>query len=172
MARSGEIVIRRAGPTDAEAIGLLVVRAWREGYKDLMPADFLATMSANERAATMLRLMAQDDRTLCVASDETGLVGMVIFGPSREEEGSGEVVALNVDPRAWRRGVGSSLLRHSSDALRRDHPEALLWALVGNERARSFYEAHGWSRDGTRKTEEWWGVPLNDECYRRRLIEG
>ena len=53
-----------------------------------------------------------------------------------------EVVELHVAPEHQRHGVGSQLLAALLAAL--PHPHALLSTQVDNEKARSFYEKHGW----------------------------
>ncbi len=47
--------------------------------------------------------------------------------------------------------------------------EAVLWVLVGNERAQRFYRADGWEPDGTRRKVEVWGIAIDEIRYRRRL---
>ena len=47
---------------------------------------------------------------------------------------------------------------------------ATLWVLVTNDRARRFYEAAGWSRDGAEKTERIGGAAsITEVRYRRPL---
>ncbi len=59
-------------------------------------------------------------------------------------------------PEVWGRGVGRALWQADLGALReRGYFEVTLWVLDGNERALSFYEAAGFTADGTTKTEQW-----------------
>jgi hypothetical protein len=46
---------------------------------------------------------------------------------------------------------------------------ATLWVLESNARARRFYEACGWSADGTAKVDDSRGFPLSEVRYRRSL---
>jgi ribosomal protein S18 acetylase RimI-like enzyme len=53
-----------------------------------------------------------------------------------------EVVELHVSPESQRGGVGSRLLERLLHGL--PHAQALLSTQVENEKARPFYERHGW----------------------------
>lgn len=53
-----------------------------------------------------------------------------------------EVVELHVRPESQRRGIGGRLLERLLDGL--PHRRALLSTQVDNEKARPFYEQHGW----------------------------
>jgi ribosomal protein S18 acetylase RimI-like enzyme len=53
-----------------------------------------------------------------------------------------EVVELHVRPESQRGGLGSRLLDRLLDGL--PHLQALLSTQVDNEKARPFYEKHGW----------------------------
>ena len=47
--------------------------------------------------------------------------------------------------------------------------EAVLWVLVGNERAERFYRIDGWWPDGRRRQDLVWGVTVDEVGYRRPL---
>jgi GNAT superfamily N-acetyltransferase len=44
-----------------------------------------------------------------------------------------------------------------------------LWVLEGNERARRFYQAGGWTSDGAQKLDESFGIPIIEVRYHRPL---
>jgi hypothetical protein len=47
--------------------------------------------------------------------------------------------------------------------------EAILWVLVGNERAERFYRVDGWLLDGARRLDEVHGVTVDEVRYHRML---
>ncbi|KRF23226.1 MULTISPECIES: hypothetical protein [unclassified Phycicoccus] len=47
--------------------------------------------------------------------------------------------------------------------------EATLWVLDGNQRARRFYEHHGWRSDGAAKVDWCGDVRLDEVRYRHSL---
>jgi ribosomal protein S18 acetylase RimI-like enzyme len=76
-----------------------------------------------------------------------------------------------VDPECWRHGIGRRLVDEARRRLsERGFTEAILWVLVGNQRADSFYRADGWLPDGTRREDEVWGAHVDEVRYRRALL--
>jgi GNAT superfamily N-acetyltransferase len=107
-----------------------------------------------------------------VAIEDDVLCGFATAGPSRDTDvpQRGELFALYVDPPAWGRGTGRRLMVRSREHLcRGGFTEAVLWVLVGNDRAERFYRADGWLPDGRRQSDEIWGVTVDETCYRRDL---
>jgi GNAT superfamily N-acetyltransferase len=105
--------------------------------------------------------------TTVVAEDEGVVVGFASVGPSRDEEGIGELYAIYVDPAAWSTGVGRALMEEAEARLVSEYDAAFLWVLEENPRARSFYERAGWTPDGARKAEERFGVRAPEVRYRK-----
>jgi ribosomal protein S18 acetylase RimI-like enzyme len=92
------------------------------------------------------------------------VIGFVTFGPSRDRDtmGMGEIYALYVDPGRYEAGVGRMLMAHARRRLKEQGFEAaVLWVLLGNERAASFYEREGWKPDGATREEEPYGITSN-----------
>jgi GNAT superfamily N-acetyltransferase len=168
-----EILIRDAQPPDAMEIASVHVRSWRVGYRGLIPDAFLARLSAEERARRY-SLGSSDpaEPHTIVAILEGAIVGFATVGPSRDEDvrDAGELLALYVDPSAWRTGVGRLLLtRALSDLRARGFTEAILWVLRGNVPAQSLYDADGWRHDGSSRRESPWGIEAEVVRYRRAL---
>jgi ribosomal protein S18 acetylase RimI-like enzyme len=90
------------------------------------------------------------------------VVGVLGVGPS-------ELYAIYVDPGWWGRGVGQALLDQAHSALAETCDEAELTVLVGNSRARHFYERNGW-RLAEQVVEPHFGGEPTEVCkYRRRM---
>ena len=168
------MLLRPAEPADAMAVAVVHVRAWQVAYRDLLPADYLAGLKPEERAARYTFGGTDPRQPMTpVAVDEAGIVrGFVTTCAARDEDvpGYGEVAAIHVDPACWGRGVGQALLVSArAFLLDSGFRRALLWVLVGNVRAERFYEQDGWTPDGTRRTDTVWGVQVDDQRYRRML---
>jgi GNAT superfamily N-acetyltransferase len=166
------VTVRRATVQDASAIGRLHVRAWQAAYRGQMPDDYLDGLRPEDRAATWERGLRRDRERdpILVAERDGRVVGFAAVGPAGDPDGAGELYAINVDPDHWGTGAGRALLAAAQAELARlGHPEAVLWVLPGNHRARRFYEVAGWSDDGARRTSEVLGVMVPEVRYRRRL---
>ncbi len=112
------------------------------------------------------------DPSTIVAADDGVIRGFVTTGPADAPglTGRGEVLALYVDPEAWGVGVGRRLLAHARKHLvARGCTEAVLWVLVGNDRAQRFYQIDGWALEGGRRTAEVWNLTVDEVRYRRPL---
>jgi len=168
------MLLRPAEPADALSVAIVHVRAWQVAYRDLLPADYLASLKPEDRASRYT-FGGTDPRKpmTTVALDEAGTVrGFVTTCAARDEDapGYGEVAAIHVDPDWWGRGAGQALLASArAFLLDSGFRRALLWVLVGNVRAERFYERGGWTPDGTQRTDTVWGVQVNDQRYRRVL---
>ncbi|WP_245776042.1 GNAT family N-acetyltransferase [Saccharopolyspora flava] len=81
------------------------------------------------------------------------------------------VRSLYLDPAQWGRGLGRRLHDEALIVLRRDgYRRAVVWVLVGNVRARRFYERAGWVPDDVSKIDSIAGSPpLTEVCYSREL---
>jgi len=134
------------------------VRSWQEGYRGIVDDALLDDLAVEDRErAWRSRLDAPQAgaRTL-VAERDGAIAGFCrLAAPARDgdaEEGTAEVVALYVDPAAWRCGAGSALLDAALDALRADGWAGVtLWVLERNARGRAFYERMGFVPDSARQ---------------------
>jgi GNAT superfamily N-acetyltransferase len=166
--------VRRPRTEDADELAAAHVRAWQAAYAGLMPQDYLDALDVAERADAWRRSMARlrpDDRLLVAVVDER-VVGFTSFGSARDTDSGddGELHALNVHPDFWRAGIGSALLSAAHEGLTGlGHVSAVLWVVPGNLRARRFYERHGWTIDGPRRTDTVQGVSVPEVRYSRSM---
>ena len=169
-----QLAFRDAEPRDAAAIAAVHVRSWQAGYRGLFPADFLAALRPEDRAAryTLGSADPEDPQTLLALAGGQ-VAGFVTVGPTRDADvrGAGEIHALYVDPPRWGAGVGGALLARGCERLlERGHTAAVLWVLDGNTRAARMYEAHGWRADGATRLEDPWGIVARVHRYRRAFV--
>ncbi len=165
--------VRDAVGADAMGVAEVHIRSWQQGYRGLLPDSYLDGLRPEERAAQY----SFDDASgtvpqTLVAVLDGAIRGFAAVGLAREGDtvGLGELFALYVDPGYWRLGVGRLLIGHARRRLAsRGSTEAVLWLLVGNERAAAFYAADGWATDGVARKDEVWGVTVDELRHRRAL---
>jgi GNAT superfamily N-acetyltransferase len=143
----GAPIIREATPEDAPGIATVHVESWRTTYRALLPADFLADLSVERRAAYWAGFLQRPDRasSMLVAEEGDRIVGFVVAGPERTGTPNyrGEVYAIYLLESHQRRGIGAALLRAAVAWLRRSgYNSMLIWVLAGNP-SRGFYQAMG-----------------------------
>ena len=175
------VLIREARVEDADPIGSVHVRAWQVGYRGQLPDDYLDGLSIPDRQAGWRTGLADPARamTVLVVEDPADghvcgftTVGELRFGGSEDLDPAvvGHLYAINLEPEAWGRGIGTPLLHAASDRLAADgYREAILWTLRTNARARRFYEREGWATDGGAQVQDHDGVRLDEVRYRRGL---
>lgn len=174
-------IVRHARIEDADTIGELHVRSWQSAYDGLLPATVLQRLSPTRRAAYWRDTIARQtagaggsERTWVIEEDGV-VVGMADGGRARDGDappGAGELHAIYLAPEAWSRGLGSQLFEEAVGELAAANFDPLiLWVLSSNERARAFYERHGWVADGTCRQLDFDGTPVDEMRY-RRVIAG
>ncbi len=159
--------VRRAGVDDADAIAAVHVRTWQGAYRDVFPVEELDAIAVEPRALAW-RSQIAGGRVSAFVDEE--LTGFASVGPSRDEDGVGELYAIYVLPERWGGGVARELIAAAEEELRaRGFAEAVLWVLEDNPRARGFYESCGWAVDGGEKTDVHLGVEVAVVRYRKAL---
>ncbi|MEZ5245728.1 MAG: GNAT family N-acetyltransferase [Acidimicrobiales bacterium] len=161
--------IREPTVSDAASMARVHVRSWQAAYAGIVDQATLDGLDVAERTATWTaRLSVPGDGPRLVAEVDREIVGFLVgVRRSPDTADAAEVLAIYLDPGAWRRGVGSALLDAGVDRLRVEETAPIvLWVLEGNERARRFYEARGWRLDGGRRDERIGDERLSDLRYR------
>jgi GNAT superfamily N-acetyltransferase len=175
-AHNGRVHIRGATSDDAAGIASVQVRSWQAAYRGLMPDEVLDGLSV-ERRTEVWRSVAAKGRSgeaVLVLEGEDGVEGFVHVCAGRDADvdvGTGEVSSIYLVPSAWGKGRGRALMDAAVERLCGEgYRMAILWVLVTNDRARRFYDAAGWSRDGAEKTELVAGtLSITEARYRRPL---
>ena len=167
------MVLRGARPADAAAVASVHVRSWQVAYRGLLPDEYLRGLRPEDRARryTFGQLDPSQRQTI-VAIERGAVCGFATTGPSQDEDrrGTGELLALYVDPDRWGHGVGRALMHRARDRLAQmGFEEASLWVLAGNERAERFYQIDGWVHHGSRRLDKIWGVTVDEIRYCRAL---
>jgi GNAT superfamily N-acetyltransferase len=148
------VQIRRVRLEDAAAVAEVHVRTWQAAYEHVFGAERLAGLDIGARERLARRFATDEDYDAFVADDDGRIVGFVACGTAEEEAGQRELFAIYVLPEAWGTAAAPGLMRAAVDAMRdRGAPDAILWVLEDNPRARRFYEREGWRADGTAESE-------------------
>jgi ribosomal protein S18 acetylase RimI-like enzyme len=170
------MLLRMAVPDDAPVIARILVDSWRSAYRGLAPDDHLAKMDYVRGAERFREQITSGDELIYVA-EEAGEIGrMAGFlalgsprGPELDPTSTGEIYAMYLLPKHWRRGIGRSLCGEADRIFKsRACSQVVLWVFEGNERARKFYEAVGFAADGASKALNLGNI-LNAVRYRKTI---
>jgi len=163
------VEIRLARGDDAPAVERIRIGAWRVAYRDVLPAADLDAMPIDPGRWRARFESPPDGWATFVAERDSTVIGFAAVGPSRDEQGVGELYAIYVEPSAWSTGAGRALIVKAEEQLADTYPIATLWVLTANPRARRFYELAGWYPDGSVKAEDIFGVAAEETRYRKEL---
>lgn len=168
--------VRRAEPKDAPAVARVHIASWRQAYRGLLPQEYLDSLSVETRTTSWAKAFSQlpgQTPTNLVAELDGQIIGFACVGPSRDDgtdTATGELWGLYLDPAHWGAGHGHTLHTEALDVARGSGAAAaILWVLTNNQRARHFYERHGWAADGAEKTVWRGDVRLDETRYRISL---
>ena len=163
-------MIRPALVADAGALGLLHVRSWQVGYRDVFDGEFLEGLDVPSRVKWFKRVIGLGTPVL-VADVDGAPVGFSMVGAAREDDdGWGEVFSIYVDPDSWGEGHGQRLMLAAEGSMREQgFDRALLWVLKTNTRARLFYERQGWVLGRPIRLEDIGGAQVTEVRYERDL---
>jgi ribosomal protein S18 acetylase RimI-like enzyme len=178
---TGHIELRDGAVTDAEAIEAVHYAA-REAVYAGRTADWPPVGPDRPGRIDRWRTWLGDPEIHCIVGVDAGhvdggeLVGFCTVRASKDTDVDpariAEMPTLYVAPAFWQRGFGRELCTAAVGRARDLGFEDLtLWVLEINDRARRFYEAFGFVRDGKTKVDEMTTEGLVAQRYRVRLTE-
>jgi ribosomal protein S18 acetylase RimI-like enzyme len=166
-------MLRLTTVEDAETIAAIHVCAWQVAYEGIVPAQYLASLSIQERANLWRRVVSEQRGTLLLAIVTQGEAGFISFGPSRDKDGNekAEIYAIYILPKFWHQGIGGELLDEAERRIKDNHfIAATLWVLEKNALARKFYETRGFDLNAARKEETIGGFLLTELRYEKKCL--
>ena len=170
------LLVRRAEPQDAPFVARVHTASWQHAYRGLLPQEYLDGLSVEARTKTWAKAFSQlpsQTPTNLVAELDAQIIGFACVGPNRDNDTDSatcELLGLYLDPAHWGAGHGHTLHTEALDVARASGAAAaILWVLTTNQRARHFYERHGWGADGAEKTLWRGDVRLDETRYRISL---
>ena len=163
-----EITYRKPSPAEAETFAHLHVKCWRETYPAYLPAELMATFSAEKRLPMWQASLVNPERFILGAYADGIPVGFVMSGPSDEKhipEQDGHLWALYIAAAQHRKGIGRALANAAVQHwLDQGGSTMTIGVLAENKRARAFYERLG-AKLLKYNTYNWSGFDLPDCLY-------
>ena len=174
---AGDLVIRSARLTDAEAIAEVSVASRKWSYRDLLAEAELAALSVEATTADFAEGLAQlsSDSAVFVAEVAGRVVGYAYVLPSPDSEvpaGSSELGSIYVTEEVAGTGVAPALMDAAIEHARAaGHSFLTLWVRIENGRARRFYEKYGLQPDGGERSRphDSLSIEMHEIRYRMSL---
>lgn len=168
--------VRPASIRDAKAIAEIHVSTWQSAYQELMPRDYLSTMTVEKRQSYWREAIEYSEPQLLVATDADKVVGFAGFDRSRDagtKSSVGEIWALYVAPAHWGKGVGVTLWDGAREGLKEEGcTQVTAWVLLRNERGLRFFEhSAGFKREMPSLKTVAFGNAKLEEIRLRRAVD-
>jgi GNAT superfamily N-acetyltransferase len=160
------MIVRRATRSDVPELARVHTESAVAAHAHVGPPEI---GGRERRTANWTRVFDEAIGTPHLAELDGAVVGILNFGPARDEAGTGELYVLYVVPGHWGLGTGQLLLDKAHDELGSAFDEAILNVLADNPRARRFYERNGWLLDEIRVEPQFGDAPTEIARYRRRF---
>jgi GNAT superfamily N-acetyltransferase len=156
---TADVSVRVGWADDADGIASVQVRAWRQEYDGLLPAEVLDALDPAQFAAAWRESLTRpkDARNrVLVALERNAIRGFAVTSPSTDPDADqvadGEILELTVDPEQVRHGHGSRLVQACADTLRADKfTRAVVWLNSTDDVRRRFLTEAGWAPDGAHR---------------------
>jgi ribosomal protein S18 acetylase RimI-like enzyme len=168
------IQIRPARLGDAAAIAAVHVESWRTAYPGMVPQRVLDGLSVERRTVFWTALLADPgEARTWVAERDGGIVAFAGTTIIKEPDGPRPVLeTIYVLAEARGEGIGRRLMETATaDLTERGFRSVTLWVLAANDRARRFYERHGWRSDGEKNLLDVDGTPVEEIRYELALAD-
>lgn len=143
MNQSGKMLIRRAGPEDAEVIAEIHIASWRQNYRGILPDNYLDHEAPAERHAFWQACLARpsNERLTLLALGSGTPAG---FAALRFKHDAGYDVTLDnihITKRMQNCGLGRALMAEAARAAcARGCRNICLWVFDHNKHAIAFYD--------------------------------
>ena len=151
------ITIAAAHFSDIDAIAAIHVRSWQEAYAGLMPAEYLANLSLENRIQQWNQTLSEGKSTVLLAKLAGETVAWICFGPTRDSDAPAncaEIYAIYSLAAHHGNGLGRALwLACKAQLQAQAYTRVTLWVIADNARARRFYAAAGFSLEENSNTE-------------------
>jgi GNAT superfamily N-acetyltransferase len=137
------VVLRAATRNDALSISRVHVSSWRTTYQDIVPAQFLNELNAEQRVSRWQQVIDSGSH-LIVAENANRVVGFISGGPIREplEGHDAELYAIYLLQNVQGKGIGTALLIELAKCQHDAGHSVIVWVLTAND-SLGFYEKTG-----------------------------
>ena len=142
-----EWIIRPAVPEDTPVLARIQTEAWKAAFGGILSPEALAQATNPEEAQAMHAFVLEHQLAHVSLQCIDGTPqGMTAWSENRDNLGcdTAELICIHSLPQFWGHGYGARMIQHVlEEAKHAGYVRLVLWVFEGNERARRFYEKHG-----------------------------
>lgn len=144
------MLVRNAEFADMKQLGHIMSVSFKTAFRDFVSQQTLDACAQEDNCIALLEGIYRERKMYFLIGENSGMLCW------QETETGVEIVAIHSLPESWGTGLGQAML---TEALKQigERP-VFLWAFKENNRARRFYEKHGFRWDGTERVSEFDGA--------------
>lgn len=149
------IAIKQATIADADNLGEVHAAAWKQAYVDIMPQEFLNTITTQNCSNEFLK---NSNNTLMryyivyLLDKPVGILYISLSNAVNLKNISGEILALYILKDSCGKGYGTVTIDFAVHQLKSlSCKKIILWVLECNKKARKFYERNGFLFTGVKR---------------------
>lgn len=144
------MLVRNAEFADMKQLGHIMSVSFKTAFRDFVSQQTLDACAQEDNCIALLEGIYREGKMYFLIGENSGMLCW------QETETGVEIVAIHSLPESWGTGLGQAML---TEALKQigERP-VFLWAFKENNRARRFYEKHGFRWDGTERVSEFDGA--------------
>ena len=160
-----EYLIRRAVPGDESTLAYIQTESWKAAFKNILSEEDLERCTVLDRATQMYRKLLLENKRNGYILELDGKGHLIAWWDRTREPdmpGYAEIICIHSLQDNWRKGFGSKMMdKLLHDIANVGYKRAMLWVFDENDRAKKFYEAKGFLKNGKAKT----GLGVTEVMY-------
>ena len=162
----------RATVENSTAMGYVHSCSWQKAYRNIIPDEIIDSFTVDQRTKVFVEVIQSRPEEYYLFQVDGQPAGIALLHKSHEETATnleGEIYAIYFHPDYWGTEATQRGLQFCSDRLKNlGYKQIHIWVLKENQRARKFYEKHGFAFDGNTK-EIVIGIPLLEMRYSKNI---
>lgn len=161
--------IRKVQAGDASALAYIQTESWKAAFCHILPDEILQKTTEITRATEMYQGLLDGKIGNGYILEIDGMPHCIAWWDQARDKdmpGYAEIICIHSLQANWGNGYGTAMMdKLLHDIKMAGYKKVMLWVLTENERARTFYEARGFTTRGKVKP----CFDTEEICYERDL---
>ena len=142
-----DVIIRKAIPGDEQVLAYIQTESWKAAFAGILSPEELDLCTDLQKAEQMYHnVLRREECNMAIEFVNDCPHCIAAWGKNRCDLGDavGELICIHSLKNNWAKGYGSTMMEYVLAQLQQAQYESVtLWVFEANNRARKFYEKHG-----------------------------
>ena len=145
-----KMMVRNANFDDIKRLGHIMSVSFHTAFADFVTQQTLDACAREDNCIALLEGIYREGKVHFLVGENSGMLAW------QNADNGAEIIAIHSLPESWGSGLGQAMLEEAMKQI--GEKPVFLWAFKENNRARRFYEKHGFCWDGTERVSEFDGA--------------